>query len=64
MVRLAAAEGLRALGDEEAENALIEALPDEERLVRRASLRSLRQIECELPELYLVKALEDPEPFV
>ena len=41
-----------------------EALSDEEGLVRRAALRSLRQLECELPGPYLIRALEDPDPFV
>ena len=64
MARLAAAEGLGALGDKQAEDALLEALSDEEGLVRRAALRSLRQLGCELPGPYLIRALEDPDPFV
>ena len=44
------------------EDALLEALSDEEALARRAALRSLRQLGCELPEPYVVRALDDPNP--
>ena len=64
MARQAAAEGLGPLGARQAEAALVEALSAEEGLVRRAALRSLRQLGCELPGPYLARALEDPDPFV
>ena len=64
MVRAAAAEALGALGGKDSENALREALSDEAVSVRRAALRSLRQLGCDLPGLYLVRALEDTDPFV
>ena len=47
-----------------AEGPLLEKLSDEHGSVRRAALRSLRQLGCQLPEPYLVRALEDPDPFV
>ena len=64
MARLAAAEGLGELGDRQAEGVLLEVLSDEDGMVRRAALRSLRQLGCELPGPYVVIALEDPDPFV
>ena len=41
---MAATEGLWPLGDRQAGDALLEALSDEDDLVRRAALRSLRQL--------------------
>ena len=64
MARLAAAEGLGSLDGKGVEDALFEALSDEEALARRAALRSLRQLGCELPEPLLGRDPEDPNPLV
>ena len=64
MKSLATAEGMGALGDKQAEGALLEALSDEDGLVRRAALRSLRQLGCAPYGPYLARAREDPDLFV
>ena len=64
MARLAAAEGLGSLDGKGVEDALFKALSDEEALARRAALRSLRQLGCELPEPLLGRDPEDLNPLV
>ena len=64
MARLAAAEGLGAPDGRGVEDALLGALSDGEAPARRAALRSLRQLGCELPEPLLGRDPEDPNPFV